>query len=212
MPPPLSQQGAGEQCKTSRTCLRNTHAPDWRASRAAIMTPARQSKRWQEMEDENTEKVWNTWAKCNLRPGTRRTENGDKSYLTFNGAVNLCVGAEDSSSLHVVNWPSSRLLIAPTAGYSTAARCQHLQVWRRIVVFPNTSWPPSAGSPGCLCPIPVAALCAAVPSFPHYVPGQRQSWKTAVLKEIRQPAGLEVLAKGGSLDQGNLAEEDEHYQ
>ena len=75
-------------------------------------------------------------------------------------------------------------------------------------MFPNISWHPPPGSPGCLCPFLVGALRAALPSFPRYVPGQRELGKTEALKGVSQPAGLEVLAKSGGLDEGELAEED----
>ena len=75
-------------------------------------------------------------------------------------------------------------------------------------MFPNTTWHPPRGSPGCLCPFLVGALHAALPSFPCYVPGQKDLGKTEALKAVSQPAGLEVLAKSGSLDEGELAEED----
>lgn len=75
-------------------------------------------------------------------------------------------------------------------------------------MFPNTSWHTPAGSPGCLCPFLVCALRAVLPSFPHYFPEQRESGKTKALKAVSQPAGLEVLAKSGYLDEGELAEED----
>lgn len=159
------------------------------------------------MEGENGENLWSRWATYTFRRALDQRKMIRKAvwYLIVQLPFG---GAEGSSSSQIFSWLNSRLSTVPLVGYKKAVPCQHLCTWRWIGVFPNISWRPPPGSPGCLCPFPVSALWAALPSFPWYVPRQRESGKTEALKAVSQPAGVEALANSGSLNEGELAKED----
>lgn len=213
VPPPLNQQGAGEQCLCKTNCTSEIRVSQ--TEELPELQPWHQQRQTSQAGDSEKSlwkmKMVRIYGVGGQNTLSDRALNWQKKVTkaAWHVMVQLtCGGAESSYSLHIFNWPNSRLSTVPLVGYGKAVWCQHLWARRRIGVFPNTSWHPPPGSPGCLCPFPVGVLHGALPSFPHCITGQRDSGKTEALKAVSQPAGLEVLTKSSGLDEGVLAEED----